>query len=152
MTNEQSTAVESRVAETALMIKTAAELYPALRLEEGVGSFYATVDSVEDLLGDLPEAVGLLELTGKHLIIHDASLRVGEMDDRMTVFAVIDTTDADTGERFMSTTGASAVLAQINKAKIAGWLPLECRPYQTAIGKRGRTDPLHLGKVDRSFQ
>jgi hypothetical protein len=133
------------------MVKTAGELYPALRLEEGVGSFYATVDSVDDLLGDLPEAVGLLELTGKHLIIHDATLRVGEMDDRMTVFAVIDTTDAETGERFMTTTGASAVLAQINKAKIAGWLPLECRPYQTSLGKRGRTDPLHLGKVERSF-
>jgi hypothetical protein len=129
--------------------KNAAEMYPGLRLEEGVGSYYATVDSVDDLLDDLPEAKGLMDFTGHHIKIHGASLRVGEMEGRMTVFAVIDTTDMETGERLMTTTGASAVLGQLNKAALAGWFPLECRPYQSELGKKGRTDPLHLGKLDR---
>jgi hypothetical protein len=149
VTSEELTPAAIKAGEIAQVVKSAAEMYPSLRLEEGVGSYYATVDSVDDLLDDLPEAVGLMEMTGKVIVIHDATLRIGEMDDRTTVFAVIDTTDAKTGERFMTTTGASAVLGQINKAKIAGWLPLECKPYQVGLGTKGRTDPLHLGKVDR---
>jgi hypothetical protein len=135
--------------EVAVFVTSAVERYSGLPLEEGVGSYYSTVDSVDELLDDLPEAQGLMEYTGKRIIIHGATLRVGEMDGRMTVFAVIDTTDAETGERVMTTTGASAVLAQLNKAALKGWFPLECMPYQTELGKKGRTDPLHLGKTDR---
>jgi hypothetical protein len=149
MSEEKGTAVEPKAAEAAAIIVRAAEQYAGLRLEEGVGSFYATVDSVDELLGDLPDAEGLMEYTGRPITIHGATLRVGELEDRMTVFAVIDITDDSSGKRVMATTGASAVLAQLNKAALKKWFPLQCMPYQSELGKKGRTDPLHLGKVDR---
>lgn len=149
MTSEDITPVTDVSLETVALTKSAAQLYPALRLEEGVGSYYATVSNLDTMLDDLPDAEGLMDYTGKPITVHGATLRLGETDERMTVYAVIDITDDSTGRRVAATTGASAVLGQLNKAAAEGWFPFQCMPYQTKLNKKGRTDPLHLGKVDR---
>ena len=129
--------------------KSELALYPNLPLGHGIGDYYDQAPDLDALLEDMPEAVGLMDFTGKEIQVNSASLRLGEADGRPTVFAVIQITDMATGEQVATTTGAGAVLKQINRAAKLGLLPFVCKPYQVDLGKKGRTDPLHLGKVDR---
>lgn len=124
-------------------------LYPNIAVGHGIGDYYDQAPDLDALLEDMPDAVGLMEYTGKVVQINSASLRLGEAEGRPTVFAVIQITDMETGEQVATTTGAGAVLKQINRAYKLGLLPFQCKPYQVGLGVKGRTDPLHLGKVDR---
>lgn len=124
-------------------------LYPALSVGHGIGDFYDKAPDLDSLLEDMPDAVGLMDFTGKPIQINSATLRLGEAEGRATVFAVIQITDMETGEQVATTTGAGAVLKQINRAYQLDAIPFQCKPYQVALGVKGRTDPLHLGKLDR---
>jgi hypothetical protein len=120
-----------------------------LPFDEGVGSFYARAQTIDDLLADVPDTKPMMEYTGRAMTIHGASLHKGDLDGRSTVFVVVDATDHSSGERVALTTGAGAVLRQLDRAAQMGFFPFDCQPYQRGLDKKGRTDPLHLGTVDR---
>jgi hypothetical protein len=124
--------------------------YPALRLETGVGEAYDRAESADELLEELPDAVGLKEYLGRPITIHGASLRIGEADGKQTLYVMLDATDDSTGDRMAMSTGAGAVMRQVNRAAQIGAFPLTCMPYEVDLGKgRGtKSNPIHLGKVD----
>ncbi len=149
MTDESvEQAVEPVVAEEAVT-STMLDRFVGLRLEEDVGGHYATAANLDELLGELPDTIGLMDLTGHKLTVKGAALHLGILEGKQTLFAVIECVDIDTGEQLAATTGASAVLRQLDRAAQLGLFPFDCKPYQSVLGVKGRTDPLHLGPVDR---
>lgn len=125
--------------------------YPALRLETGVGEAYDRAETADELLEDLPDAEGLREYLGRPITIHGASLRIGEADGKQTLYVMLDAEDQSTGKRLAMSTGAAAVMRQVNRAAQINAFPLSCMPYEVDLGKgRGtKSNPIHLGKVDR---
>lgn len=123
--------------------------YPALRLETGVGEAYDKAETIDALLADLPDAEGLREYLGRPLTVNGASLRIGEVDGKQTLYTMLDVTDDSTGKSLVLSTGAAAVMRQLNRAAQLDAFPFQCLAYEVEINKRGRSNPIHLGKVDR---
>lgn len=123
--------------------------FPDLRLEHGIGEAYDNAADLDALLEELPDAVGIKEYLGRPITVNGASLRLGEIDGRPTLYVMLDVTDNSTGTRVAVSTGADAVMKQVNRAAHLGLFPFEAMPYEVALGKRGQDDPIHLGKVDR---
>lgn len=125
--------------------------YPALRLETGIGEAYDRATNVDELLDELPDAEGLREYLGRPITVHGASLRLGEADGRQTLYVMLDVTDDSSGKRLAMSTGAQAVMRQVNRAAALDAFPFQCMPYEVDLGKgRGtKSNPIHLGKVDR---
>jgi hypothetical protein len=151
VTNDNDSADD--IADAELVPYSEAEMvkYPALPLETGVGEAYDRAETVEALLEELPDAEGLKEYLGRPITIHGASLRVGEADGKQTLYVMLDATDDSTGKRLAMSTGAGAVMRQVNRAAQLGVFPFQCMPYEVDLGKgRGtKSNPIHLGKVDR---
>ena len=116
---------------------------------QGVEGFYAQAETVDQLLDDVPEVVKLLTMTGKPITVHGATLHDGTLTGKKTVYVVMDLTTNSSGKRIAATTGAGAVMRQLSRACELDLFPFEAMAYQVSLGKKGRTDPLHLGKVDR---
>lgn len=123
--------------------------FPALRLEMGIGEAYDRAADVEELLGELPDAEGIMDYLGRPITVHGASLRIGDIKGKPTVYVMLDVTDNSTGKRLPVSTGADAVMKQVNRAAQLNAFPFECMPYQVELDKSGQTNPVHLGKVDR---
>lgn len=149
MTDQSIEPVDAEVVEDTPISSSALDRFRGLHLEEGVGAHYASADTLDELLSDLPDTIGLMELTGHKIRVHSAALHIGNLEGRQTLFVVAEVTDLDTGERVAATTGASAVMRQLDRAAQLNLFPFDCKPYQSALGVKGRTDPLHLGALDR---
>lgn len=120
-----------------------------LPFDTGVNAHYAKATTVDELLSDVPEAEGLREFTGKPLTIYGASLRQGELDGKQTWYVIVDAITNSTGERKALTTGAGAVMRQLARAFELDLYPFEAMPYEVTLGRKGRSNPLHLGAVGR---
>lgn len=64
-------------------------------------------------------------------------------------FLVCQVDEPHIGEEFIVTTGSVAIVAQLVKAKVAGWLPLEVVPKQSERPSRNGYFPMHLEMVRR---
>lgn len=149
MTDTDITPAEGEIVDAEVVPVGERDKFSALPFESGIGAFYDSANDLDELLAEPNDAEGLIEYTGRPLTVHGASLHLGELEGKQTLFVVIDATDNSTGKRLPLTTGAGAVMRQLNRAAELGAFPFECMPYQRDLGRKGRTNPIHLGKADR---
>lgn len=149
MTNAEVTPAGAPATVEAAGLVEERKRFPALSVEHGIGEAYDSAPDIDALLADLPDAEGIKEYLGRPITVHGASLRIGEIDGKATLYVMLDVTDNSSGKRVAVSTGADAVMKQVNRAAQLDVFPFECMPYAVELGKRGQDDPIHLGKVDR---
>jgi len=149
VTSEEITPAGEQATKDLPVVREELARFPALQLEMGIGEAYDRAADVDELLAELPDAEGIKEYLGRPITVHGASLRIGEIKGKPTVYVMLDVTDDSTGKRMPVSTGADAVMKQVNRAAQLGAFPFECMPYAVELNKSGQDDPIHLGKVDR---
>ncbi len=117
------------------------EILPMVKSsDDQAADMVASILEAADLEGilALSETIGLRELVGKTLTLRGASLRIGEVDRKQTIYATINGFNDDTGEDLVITTGAAKVLAQLAKFQMLNLWPVRVRVISIA----SKTDPL----------
>lgn len=82
--------------------------------------------SVEEVLADI-EAMGLQQLVGEIITIHDGKWQRSTYEEGSPWYAVLDATRHSTGERRIMTTGAQTVIAQIVRLVQLDALPVRVK-------------------------
>ncbi|MGH3571189.1 MAG: hypothetical protein ACRDUW_05070 [Pseudonocardiaceae bacterium] len=126
-------------------------------IEDGEGQASAIsdrlfeADSIDELLAEREDAVGLRDLVGHHLTIHGVTARRSSMPDSLGAFAVVDVTDHKTGQRMVATTGAEGVMKALVQAKRKEWYPFDCTPFEIQSKSNPGNTVLYLGKAETAF-
>lgn len=105
-------------------------------------------DSAEAVFGG-QEAVGGKEILGRPFTIHDVRWHRSAYTEEggLPVFAVLDVTMLDDGERKAVTTGSANVMAQVFKLKQLGALPCDCKFEESAAPTSSGYRPQWLVQV-----
>lgn len=67
-----------------------------------------------------------------------------EYEEGPPIFIIVEADRMDTGEPIVTTCGAEAVMAQLIKAHMAGWLPLDVKPTPARKPTKSGNMPYHL--------
>ena len=91
-------------------------------------------DTVDELFGE-STALHVRDLIGVPMTLLNVKLNKSGLKEGYPVYAVIDV-EFDNSERYVVTTGAGPVLAQMIKAKAEGWFPIrvEAKESETRLG------------------
>jgi hypothetical protein len=88
-------------------------------------------DTVDDVLGDDAGGMGLRDLIGTPITVHDVRLRPSDQGGALDAYALIAYTTKDSPEQQIATSGATNVIAQLCRLYQLGALPIEVTYYET---------------------
>lgn len=103
--------------------------------------------SLDELLEN-SEPEDLTSFVGRVITIREYSVNDSEFQNGAPIYLALKVTDEETGERRVITTGEQNVMAQVIRAKDAGWLPFKCRPFQSNKPNKYGRYIIRLGKAD----
>jgi hypothetical protein len=97
-----------------------------------------------DHLDDPWESSKAEALAGVVFRIEDVTRRPSDYRDGIGIFLVVHSLNVSTGEKFVWTTSATSVVAQLVHAYVAGWLPLHAELVIAARATERGYRPHHL--------
>lgn len=119
---------------------------PAQDPDAAVDNILATIlgaGSLDDL--DAPwRTDDLAQLMGHPLVLTDIKRMDSDFSDGLGVYLVVKGAVKNTGEDITFTTGSVSVVAQLVKAYLAGWWPLECKVVESERPSKNGYKPHHI--------
>jgi len=100
-------------------------------VSERIGERIMQAETLEEMLSDDSETIGLRGIVEHHILVRGATLRRSDNTDGLGAYAVIDVLDKTDGEVKVVTCGAAKVLRKLVKATNQKWLPFECVVTET---------------------
>lgn len=123
-----------------------ATVIPAQDPDEAVESILAQIlgsENLDDL--DAPwNTTKVEELTGHPLVVHSLKRMTSDFTDGLGVYLVVQAAVKNTGEEVTFTTGSVSIVAQLVKAYVSGWMPLECKLVRAERPTADGYYPQHL--------
>lgn len=116
-------------------------------VQESIAQQILSKGSVDDVLSGLPPTVGLRDLLGDELVIHDVRLRVSDIEGSKGAYALIDCTKTGEDDHFIATCGGVNVLAQLVRLFQLDAFPVKCTAYETVSKSNPKNKPLWLRPV-----
>ena len=99
----------------------------SLRIAEQIMS----ADSVDDVLSEDVGGVGLRDVEGQDITVHDVRLRPSDQDTPTGAYALIAFTREGSDEQEVATSGATNVMAQLVRLFQLGAFPVQVQYYET---------------------